>query len=416
MTTVGDAATVNDRIRRAAAFALGAGFLAFAGCSALRMNPMFRRVIDAGNSTSESDESATTASTALPENAGDVSDDPVDEMSVNGDSITVADILDPIRADLEQHAKSMPPARYGDYLVDAIQYRVQLLARDRLIYQEASKDFSDAESEGLEKFVEQRIRDQINTGFAGRRLKYEQSLAAHGITPEKNHELIRRELVINRWLQMKIRPKIADPTRVQLWHIYENQRDALSKPERRKMQLLEVSVVAQLSSGQRSPSALELADARNKAREIATEAHDALLAGEDFGDVARKYSNGVRAASGGAWGWVTRGSVRERLEPAVETLYALESVGSVSDIVETPDAFFIVQAAQIDPAEVADFESMQPRLVEHFRNIQYNRLVEEFITKLRSKSRVRPTDITRFLRSVAAAAPQPPAIVQRQSR
>jgi len=407
---------VNDRNRRAVAFALASALLLSAGCSAMRMNPMFRRAIDAGDTAPETSESEQQGSTAPVPSADDSSSGPVDEMSVNGDTITVADILDPIRDDLEQHAKSMPPARYRNYLVEAIQYRVQLLARDRLIYQEASKDLSDAESEGLGKFVEQRIRDQINTEFAGRRIKYEQSLAAHGITPEKNRELVRRELVINRWLQLKIRPKIADPTRVQLWHIYESQRDSLAKPERRKMQLIEISVAAQLPRGQRSPSALQLADAQDKARRIVSEAYDALVAGADFGEVARQYSNGLRAASGGSWGWVTRGSVRERLEPAVEMLYSLESVGSLGDIVETPDAFFIVRVAQIDPGETPDFESMQPRLVEHFRNMQYNKLVEEFITKLRSKSRVRPTDITRFLRSVAAAAPQPQAVAQRQSR
>ncbi len=332
-------------------------------------------------------------------------------LSINGDVITAEEVLRPLQADLERRAVEMAAAEYERYLTEVVQSRVRAVARDLLLYQEASKNLTEAEREGIGRFADQRIRDRINEEFGGRQTRYERALAEEGLSLEQAREEELRQLIIARWIRMTIAPKVADPTRDQLWNVYESQRDTLVRPPRRKMRLIEISVLAELPPDVEAPTTEQLAQARASAREKAEEARQAILDGADFADVARRYSTGLHARDGGLWGWVTRGSVREKWEPAVEALFRLPETGTPGEIIETPDAFFIVEAVSIDPGSAPDFESIQPKLVESYRNAQFNLLVDEWVMKLQERADIRPRNVNRFLLGVLQAAPQPSSAV-----
>ncbi len=337
----------------------------------------------------------------------DDSDEPVDVLSINGQSIDVDDVLQPIRPFLQDRAHALPPGEYTALLGDTIRQRVQLLARDALVYNEAQKGFTDENETAIDQFIDQQVRDRINRDFAGRQTRFERALADEGSSLDDERQRLRREIIIAQWLRNTITPKIADPTRDELWSIFESRKDAQSKPERRKLRLIEVSVTAQLPDNVTAPTPDQLSDARSAAWIITQTAREQIRAGADFADVARKYSTGISARNGGEWGWVTRGSVREHLEPAVDALFSLPAAQQPSDVVETPQAFFVVQADEIEVAEDLVFESIQPALIERYREVRFEALVEELIAELQSTARIRPTNINRFLQSVVAAAPKP---------
>lgn len=333
--------------------------------------------------------------------------EPVSVMTINGDSITVEDVLSPIRENLEERARTMPPAQYQTYALQAVEATVRRLARDALLHHEASKGLTEPESEMLDSFVDQRIRDRINADFDGRQTRYQRALTEQGTTVEEERDRVYRQLTVVRWIQLNITERIVDPTRDQLLKVYESRQAALTKAPRREMWLIEVSVLARLPESVSPPSAAQLAGARAEARAKAEEARSELLAGTEFAVVAKRYSDGLHARNGGAWGWVTRGSVREHWEPAVNTLFQLPEPGVPSEIVETREALFIIQAARIDPGEQPDFEAIQPELVRRFREAEFNRQIEETIGLLQSEAHIRPRDMNRFFRAVAMAAPQP---------
>jgi hypothetical protein len=301
----------------------------------------------------------------------------------------------------------MAAAEYERYLSEIVQRRVRTVARDLLLYQEASKNLTEAEREAIGGFADQRIRDHINEEFGGRQTRFERDLADEGLSLEQAREDEIRQLIIARWIRTTIAPKVADPTRDQLWNVYESQRETLVRPPRREMRLIETSILAELPPGVEAPTAEQLAQARESAREKAEDARQAILDGADFADVARRRSTGLHARDGGLWGWVTRGSVRERWEPAVEALFRLPETDTPSEVIETPHAFYIVEAARIDSGSAPDFESIQPKLVESFRNAQFNLLVDEWVMKLQERADIRPRNVNRFLLGVLQAAPKP---------
>ncbi|MCH7526141.1 MAG: peptidylprolyl isomerase [Planctomycetes bacterium] len=326
---------------------------------------------------------------------------------INGQTITVDEILDPIRNDLAERAQAMPPERYGAYLVDRLEGQVRVLARDALLHHAAAKGLTDQEQEGLEKFVDQAVRDRINEEFGGRQTRYEDALAQEDRSMEDDREGIRRELLISRWLQQTVVRRVTDPTRDELWNFYEERKESLSAPPRRRMLLVEIPILAELPKEVNAPTQEQLQEARAAARAKAAQARSELLAGAEFAKVAMKYSKGLYAQAGGRWGWVTRDGVRERWAPAVKALFDLPAVDVPSDIVETPESCFIVQAAAIETARRSDFESIQPQLTQQFREAQFRRLVEEEVSELHDNAHIEPRDVGRFLRAVAAAAPQP---------
>jgi len=123
-----------------------------------------------------------------------------------------------------------------------------------------------------------------------------------------------------------------------------------------------------------------------------------LRDGASFGEVAHRYSDGLHAGNGGSWGWVRRGTLRKRFEPAVEALFSLET-GAVSDITETDRGFYIVRCDEKDDGDVPGFVTLQPELNNRFRRNMFNHLVSELVDELQEKSRVTPEDLDRFWRA-----------------
>lgn len=85
---------------------------------------------------------------------------------------------------------------------------------------------------------------------------------------------------------------------------------------------------------------------KEEAQALAAELRDrARAANSDFGALAREYSDGPTADRGGYLGIIRRGMVVESFENAV---FGMRE-GQVSDVVETPFGFHVIQRRTIDP-------------------------------------------------------------------
>ncbi|MFH0980955.1 MAG: peptidylprolyl isomerase [Planctomycetota bacterium] len=328
-------------------------------------------------------------------------DAPVPRLFVNGDALDVEDILRPIRRELTEPANTLSPAAYQRVLREKIIQEFREQVRSLLLYQEAAKRLGEREEEFLQGLVDDTVRKRVNTEFDGRQARYEKALAEQGLTMIEDRERIRRELVVMRHLHQTVMQRVLDPTRAELVRFFDEQGEALTKAERRKMSLIEIPLT---SSG--AGDAVSRSSGDSNARDDIAQAEGEIEAGRDFAAVAAKYSKGLHADEGGAWDWLTRRSVREHWEPAVEALFQLPE-GAISPILETDEAFFIVRCDAIEPAVEPDFEALQPTLVQRYRDVQFNRLVDERVRELQQKAVFVPENVGRFLQAVADAAPQP---------
>ena len=168
------------------------------------------------------------------------------------------------------------------------------------------------------------------------------------------------------------------------------------------MSLIDIRVSERLPKNTDRPTKEQVNAARDAALSKIRATREAFGDGADFADMARRDSDGIHAPEGGAWGWITEGSVRERFVPAVDALFKLGE-GDVSGIVEGGDGFFLVKCDAIDEPVTPDFEALQPQLADRYFRAQYNRLIMERVEKLQKQAHLVQADLDRFFVAVIEA-------------
>ena len=317
-------------------------------------------------------------------------------LEVAGTVITPEEVLAPLSDALSGNQPRDPGgAPTNDAyrtIFDAVRRRIE----EALLHQEALADMADGELEYLERFVDQTVRDTVQEEHDGRQRAYERKLLSQGTTLDDQRDRIRRELVVQRYLGRQLRSRIVDPTRRELMQFFEQAKVNLSKPERREMFLIDVPIEA-AAPGSAQEGVADLAGSRIEA------AQGELADGVSFATVAARYSKGIHAADGGAWGWVSRTGLRPRWQPALEALYSLEE-GQVSNLRVTDDAYFIVRCGRIEEATEPDFQAIQPELQERYRLVQQRVYLEELMTRLRVEADLDPQRVEQFVAAVARQA------------
>lgn len=333
------------------------------------------------------------AAGAVPYNPAD--DSPVDTLTVNGETVHARDLWRDVRDMVAGAARSLSAGEFKTYVEREAATWITDKVSETLIYQRADALNPPQVKTNVERYVDSEIRRIITAEHGGVERRYEKHLAAKGLTFEEVRAKLLRTVTITAFLEAEVKPKIAEPTRVDLLAAYEANVESWRRPPRRKMSLIDVRVMNGVPSNGGIPSPAELKAARADARSRIASARSKVLGGADFAEVAGRHSDGLHKHEGGSWGWVKRGTVRERFEPAVEALFALEA-GETSDIIEVDDGFLLVRCDEIDEGAEPSFQEVQPLLTERYTQVTYNRLIAELVAELHAKARIEPLNLDRF--------------------
>ena len=126
-----------------------------------------------------------------------------------------------------------------------------------------------------------------------------------------------------------------------------------------------------------------------RAGEVINQASSALAVGEDFGDVARRLSRGIKAATGGVWPLMEAGSFREK---EVEKAAFAMAEGQVSDVIETESGYYIAKVQQVRPGKMAGFEEAQEEIEVKLRNQEFRKLEQDYLQRLSASAHIRQSD------------------------
>lgn len=123
------------------------------------------------------------------------------------------------------------------------------------------------------------------------------------------------------------------------------------------------------------------AEALKKAEEIAKKIKlDPSL----FPALAKAESACPSKDNGGSLGKFKKGDMNKPFE---EAAFALKK-GEISGVVETPEGYHIIRCDEIFPATTLPFEQVKPMLNEFLLNQAKNKVMEEFISKLKKDNKV----------------------------
>lgn len=130
-----------------------------------------------------------------------------------------------------------------------------------------------------------------------------------------------------------------------------------------------------------NPSAIRTEE---QTRELAAELRQRALDGEDFGDLAREYSEDIGSAmEGGALGWTNPG----QLVPAFQNAMENTSVGAISEPFKTPYGWHIVQVQERRKQDVTN-ELRRNIARNHLHQRKYEEELEAWLQKIRDEAYV----------------------------
>ncbi len=124
---------------------------------------------------------------------------------------------------------------------------------------------------------------------------------------------------------------------------------------------------------------------RSKALEKAKMVKEKLSKGEDFDDLAAKYSDGPSAKSGGDLGYFGKGQMVPEFEAAAFKL----PVGGISDVVETEFGYHIIRVDEKKAPKKLRYDDIKMDLAGYIYQKKGRERYEQYVEDLKKKAEIK---------------------------
>ncbi len=142
-----------------------------------------------------------------------------------------------------------------------------------------------------------------------------------------------------------------------------------------------------------------------KSEEEAKQVRDKLQAGEDFSDLAKKYSIDPNAkVTGGEVGFHPKGTLLPEYEAAA---FKLAKVGQTSGIVKTQFGYHIIRLEGIKPPQYVPFAEVKDFIKQQLIQEKQKDVLDKYIEELKKSAKITINEELLKDQTPAAAAPQP---------
>ena len=240
-----------------------------------------------------------------------------------------------------------------------------LIARE-LLYQESQK-------KGIK--VDQKEIDSQLTGLKGRfpsEAEFKNALSRNNLTEADLRFQFERDLAIKKLLDGQIGDKVAVSEK-ETRAYYDSNLETFKKPEQVRASHILIKV---------DPGADEAkkAEARTKIESLQTR----LKKGEDFGALAKEYSEGPSGPKGGDLGFFGRGQMVKPFEDAAFTM----KPGQVSNMVETQFGYHLIMVTDRTPEGTFSYDEVKDRLKQYLEQQKVQAAIAEYVETLKAKAKI----------------------------
>lgn len=117
---------------------------------------------------------------------------------------------------------------------------------------------------------------------------------------------------------------------------------------------------------------------------LAREVRKRALDGEDFAELAQQYSGDPSVANNaGDMGFFTRGKM---VKPFEDAAFAMQEPGAISEVVESPFGYHIIQFHARQSAQPIPFDTAKAEIIEELQTQMGNKLWQDKLIAIRSDS------------------------------
>ena len=284
---------------------------------------------------------------------------------VNGTVITQAELDSQMKVVMDRLRAS---GRLPDVSqLDQIRSQVlqNLIARE-LLYQESQK-------KGI-KISEEEVNKQLITLKAQfpNEAEFNNALIRMNLTEVSIKEKLERDLALKKLIEDEIAPKVT-VSDSDIRAFYENNPETFKQPERVKASHILIKVDSKADPSQK-------AEAQKKIDLVQAK----LQKGEDFGALAKEYSEGPSGPKGGDLGYFTRGQM---VKPFEETAFAMKP-GEVSGMVETRFGYHLIKVTDKTPEGTMPYDDVKERLGEFLKQQKIQEEINVYVKRIEEKAKI----------------------------
>ena len=206
---------------------------------------------------------------------------------------------------------------------------------------------------------------------------YRRQLMVSGVTPENFEKEVRDQAIIKAVIDRELKPK-QTVTDQEIDQFYKENADKFEDPEKWK--------VAHIYMGNRDRSTREDLPEKDRAAKKAklAEILTRVRAGEDFGKLAKEFSEHTLTKEQGGEQTFVKGQTPPEFEAAVLTM----KPGQISDIVVTGLGWHIIKFIEPIPAKPMDNAAAKQRIKEILLQRATQKALPDFVKQLRQESAV----------------------------
>ncbi len=286
---------------------------------------------------------------------------------VNDGVVTIAEVEDftTPAAEALRREYAGEPDQFRQKLDAALNDAMEQLIERQLILHDFDVEGYRLPETMVDELVQERIRERF-----GDRVTLMKTLQAEGMTYEKFRQDVRDQWVVEQLRLKNMSPTktIISPYKVETYYL--NHQNDFKVEDQIKLRMI---VLNKTSADDTNTPAL--------AGEILAK----IKEGATFQEMAAVYSQGSQRSQGGDWGWVERSVLRKEL---AEVAFALKP-GQVSDVIETPEACYLMLVEQTHLAHVKPLTEVRLEIEVTLRTQAQKQLEQQWIAKLKSKTFIR---------------------------
>jgi peptidyl-prolyl cis-trans isomerase SurA len=285
---------------------------------------------------------------------------------VNDDVITQYELESTVALVLKRYGSDIRPEDRERIAADARKALLDRMIEDLLLRQEAKRLGITVRDE--------EVNNTIQESLKRRKMSMEdlqQVLVKEGSSYEKYREATRSDLIKMRIMQREIRPRMS-VTNEEIGLYYQEHRDEYEGKLRVRLQMISLPVPV---GG--DPAVME--EQRVKAQTILKRIRE----GEPFEALANEFTSGP-ARTGGDIGYVEKGS----MNPAIEEVAFSLKPGEMSDVIETPQGFYIIRALDRRGGGSLSAKATREDVEERIYRDKMEKKYDEWVVEKRQKAHV----------------------------
>ena len=294
--------------------------------------------------------------------------------TVNGSPVFESDILDRYRPQLMAARQQMSDIEFGKLKLALLERDLGVHLENQLLVRAMLSTLSPEQHEMLEEQLQGAFNDHIADMAAQMgvttQLEVERELQKRGGSIELIRKEFANQALAVEYLRAKAEVKEGVERSELLAYYREHLKDYAREAEVKWMQL---------SVSFRKHGSKAAADAHMQ-KAIAE-----LQQGQEFAEVAKKYSDGPTAAEGGMRDWLKKGSLAD--EDIENTLFSMQS-GQMSQVFTGKSRLQVVKVIESKPARHVPFEEVQLDIEETIKSDRRTDAFKKVIEELRDTSSV----------------------------